>query len=126
MWLTSHVQAGVAERLIAGLTVASQGEELYDFTDTAKNQIINYNPPTQSRPFILLHTVQQSCSPIYLSPFSKTTEYVTKEVKMHKTANNLSHTPYPLSNQLHMNAITPQEENYKNNSCNCMVPHTTS
>jgi hypothetical protein len=35
MWLTSHVQAGVAERVTAGLTVASQGEELYDFTDTA-------------------------------------------------------------------------------------------
>ena len=38
----------------------------------------------------------------------------------------LSHTPNPLSTQLHMNAITPQEENYKNNSCNHMVPHTTS
>jgi len=30
------VQAGVAERVIAGLIVASQGEELYDFTDAAK------------------------------------------------------------------------------------------
>jgi len=90
------------------------------------NQITNYNPPTQNRPFILLHTVQQSRSPIYLLPFSKTTEYVTQQVKMHKTANKLSHTPHPLSTQLHMNAITPQEENYKNNSCNCMVPHTTS
>jgi hypothetical protein len=57
MWLTSHVQAGVAERLITGLTFASQGEELHDFTITANTQIIMYNPPTQSRPFILLHTV---------------------------------------------------------------------
>jgi len=94
MWLTSHVQAGVAERVIASLTVASEGEELYDFNDTANNQITNYNPPTQNRPFILLHTVQQSCSPIYLLPFSKTTEYVAQQVKMHKTANKLPHTPY--------------------------------
>jgi len=65
MWATSHVQNGVAERVTAGLTVASQQEELYGFTDNANNQITNYNPPTQNRPFILLLTVQQSCSPIY-------------------------------------------------------------
>jgi len=93
MWLTSHVQAGVAERVTAGLTAASQGEELYDFTGTANNHITNYNPPTQNRPFLLLHTVQQSCSPIYLLPFSKTTEYVAQQVKMPKRANKLSHTP---------------------------------
>lgn len=31
------MQASVAERVIAGLIVASQGEELYDFTDAAKH-----------------------------------------------------------------------------------------
>jgi hypothetical protein len=77
----------VAERVTAGLIVVSQGEEPYDFTDTANNQITKYNPPTQNRPFLLLHTVQQSCSPIYLLPLSKTTEYVAQQVKMHKTAN---------------------------------------
>jgi hypothetical protein len=87
VWPTSHVQTGVAERVTARLTVASQ-QELCGFTDTANNQITNYNPPTQNRPFILLHTVQQSCSPIYLWPFSTTIQYVAQQVKIHKTANN--------------------------------------
>lgn len=80
MWLTSCVQAGVAERYINGWSdCCFTQRRTNDFIDTTNNQTVNYNPPTPIRPFKLLYRIQQSCWSIYLLTFSITTQCVTKQ-----------------------------------------------